>query len=175
MTDEDSIHFRRATPADAERLAQSAIDGVEDYTSFAPPGWVAPSFDDEVKHLNQLLANEDVCCLVAEANGELLGQITVLPAAIAPHPVEDPSLAHVSNLFVRRDHWGAGLAGELHRAALDAGSERGFAELRLFVATGQARARRFYEREGWLPGSDPFYDPVPGLTMIEYRFRLRDR
>jgi hypothetical protein len=43
------------------------------------------------------------------------------------------------------------------------------------VAAGQARARRFYEREGWLPAGDPFDDPTPGLTMIEYRYRLAAR
>jgi GNAT superfamily N-acetyltransferase len=172
---DDSIRIRRASSADVEPLARGVIEGVEDYPSFAPPGWVGPSFEDEVKHLAELLIDQNVCCLVAESNGELLGQITVLPAAIAGRPVQDSSLAHVSNLFVRRDHWGTGLARELHRAALDAASERGFAELRLFVAAGQARARRFYEREGWSPASDPFDDPVPGLTMIEYRYRLRDR
>ena len=46
--------------------------------------------------------------------------------------------------------------------------------MRLFVAAGEARARRFYEREGWLPVGDPFDDPVPGLTMLEYRYTLRD-
>ena len=110
-------------------------------------------------------------CLVAESDGELVGQITVLPAAAAPHPVDDPTLAHVSNLFVRRDFWGAGLARDLHRAAIDGALERGFKELRLFVAAGQARARRFYEREGWLAAGDEFDDPTPGLTMVEYRYR----
>ncbi len=43
------------------------------------------------------------------------------------------------------------------------------------MAAGQARARRFYEREGWVPVSDPFDDPIPGLTMIEYRYTLSDR
>jgi hypothetical protein len=32
-----------------------------------------------------------------------------------------------------------------------------------------ARARRFYEREGWRPAGDPHDDPVPGLSMVEYR------
>lgn len=67
------------------------------------------------------------------------------------------------------------MASALHRAALDAADAHGFTELRLFVAAGQARARRFYEREGWRPASDPFADPIPGLTMIEYRYRLRGR
>jgi ribosomal-protein-alanine N-acetyltransferase len=66
------------------------------------------------------------------------------------------------------DAEGAGLASALHRAALDAADADGFSELRLFVAAGQARARRFYE-EGWRPAGDPFDDRTPGLTMIEYR------
>jgi GNAT superfamily N-acetyltransferase len=172
---DDSIGFRRATVADAEPLARGVIEGVEDYPSFAPPGWIAPAFESELKHLREALANPDVCCLIAESEGALVGQITVLPARRAPHPVEDSSLAHISNLFVRRDHWGVGLAGELHRAAVEAAGARGFTELRLFVAAGQARARRFYEREGWLAASEPFDDPIPGLTMIEYRYKLRDR
>src|SRR5829696_4520944 len=172
---DDSIRFRRATAADAESLASGVIEGVEDYPSFAPPGWTAPSLKAEVEQLAESLTNEHVCCLIAESEGELVGQITVLPAVRAPHPVDDSSLAHVANLFVRRDHWGAGLAHVLHRAALDAAGERGFTELRLFVAAGQARARRFYEREGWLPAGEPFDDPSPGLTMIEYRYSIRDR
>ena len=60
------------------------------------------------------------------------------------------------------------------RNAVEAAGAPGFTQLRLFVAAGQARARRFYEREGWLPVSEPFDDPSPGLTMIEYRHRLRD-
>lgn len=174
VTRGDSIHLRRATIADAEPLARGVLDGVEDYPSFAPPGWTAPSLDAEIEHLRESLADEDVCCLIADSGGDVVGQITVLPAAGAPHPVDDASLGHISNLFVRRDRWGAGLARDLHRAVLEAAGERGFTELRLFVAAGQARARRFYEREGWLPAGDPFDDPIPGLTMIEYRYTLGD-
>jgi GNAT superfamily N-acetyltransferase len=145
------------------------IEGVEDYPSFAPPGWTAPTLAAEVEHLRDSLAHDHVSCLVAESGGEIVGQITLLPAARAPHPVEDSSLGHVSNLFVRREHRGTGLAGALHGAALAEARERGFTELRLFVAEEQARARRFYEREGWRPVGDAFDDPVPGLRMLEYR------
>jgi hypothetical protein len=65
------------------------------------------------------------------------------------------------------------VAHALHAAALDEARERGLTEQRLFVATGQARARRFYEREGWSFAGDPFDDPVPGLTVIEYRYTPR--
>jgi GNAT superfamily N-acetyltransferase len=175
MARDDSIRLRRATIVDAEPLAMGVIEGVADYPSFAPPDWTPPAFEAELTHLRAALVDPDVCCLIAESHGALVGQITVLPATRAPHPVDDSSLAHISNLFVRRDHWGVGVAGELHRAAVEAAVARGFTEARLFVAAGQARARRFYERQGWLPASDPFDDPIPGLTMVEYRCRLRDR
>jgi GNAT superfamily N-acetyltransferase len=170
---DDSIRIRPATSADAEPLARGVIEGVEDYGSFAPPDWTAPSFPDELREVREALADTDVYCLVAESGSELVGQISLLPAARAAHPVDDSSLAHISNLIVRRDHWGGGLASALHRAALEAAGARGFTELRLFVAAGQARARRFYERGGWLPTGDPFDDPIPGLAMVEYRYSLR--
>jgi GNAT superfamily N-acetyltransferase len=166
------IHFRRATVHDVERLARLVTDGLEDYPSFAPTGWTAPSFEQEIVHLRESLAREGVYCLVAESGRELVGQITVLPAAAAAHPVGDPTLAHLSNLFVRRGLWGSGLARDLQRAAIDFALQAGFEELRLFVAAGQTRARRFYEREGWVAASDEFFDPGPGLTMVEYRFRF---
>ena len=75
-----------------------------------------------------------------------------MPAARAARPVEDPALGHLRNLFVARAQWGSGLATALLRAAEQDARDRGFTELRLFVAEGQARARRFYEREGWRAG-----------------------
>jgi len=175
VAQDDSIRLRRATIAEAEPLARGVVEGLEDYPSFAPPGWTAPSFEAELEHLREMLPDPDVCCLIAESEGALIGQITILPAARSGRPVEDSSLAHISNLVVRRDYWGVGLAGDLHRAALQAASAAGFSELRLFVAAGQARARRFYEREGWLPVKDPFDDATWGLTFMEYRYRLPDR
>jgi GNAT superfamily N-acetyltransferase len=165
----EAIQLRRASVADARALAEGVIEGVADYPAFAPPGWSAPSLEAEVAHLQSSLADDAVYCVVAERDGAVVGQITLLAAARAPHAVDDPRLAHVSNLFVRRDHWGGGLARELHAAAMDVARDGGFTQLRLFVAEGQGRARRFYEREGWQPAGEPFDDPVPGLMMIEYR------
>src|SRR5262249_17484647 len=132
-------------------------------------GWSAPALEIEVAHLQTSLTDDTVHCVVAERDGELVGQITLLPAARAPHPVDNPRLGHVSNLFVRRDHWGGGLARGLPAPAVGIARNSAFTELRLFVAEGQGRARRFYEREGWRPAGEPFDDPVPGLTMVEYR------
>jgi len=169
--DDDSILVRRATVADSRALARAVFEALEDYSAFAPPGWTAPSLEKIDEEGYESLADNDVYCVLAESKDEVVGQITVLPATEAPHPNDDPALGHICNFFVTRDFWGAGLAGDLHRAALDAARERGFRELRLFVPAGQARARRFYEREGWLSVGDPFSDPITGFMLIEYRCR----
>ena len=166
------ISFRAATVADAGSLARGVVAGVEGYRAFAPDGWAPPSLTGEVEHLHERLADEQVWCLLAEAGGEVVGQITVLPASRAPRAVDEPALAHLSNIFVREDMWGSGLARALQAAGVEAARERGFTQMRLFVAVGQARARRFYEREGWVPTGDEFFDPVPGLQLVEYRLAL---
>jgi GNAT superfamily N-acetyltransferase len=163
------LRLRGAVRSDAERLARLAIEGVADYPAFAPPGWAPPLLDDEIRHVWVLLGAGYAWCLVAEEGDELVGQVTVVPARRAPRPTRDPRLAHVSNLFVRRDHWGTGLARTLLDAAVAHARAEGYDAMRLFVAEGQARARRFYEREGWTATGAPFHDPTPGLRMLEYR------
>jgi hypothetical protein len=55
--------------------------------------------------------------------------------------------------------------------ALEEAARRGFPTIRLFTPVGQARARRFYEREGWEERGEPFDAPL-GLSLIEYRREL---
>jgi predicted N-acetyltransferase YhbS len=167
-----SSSFRAATLADAEARAQGVVDGVQGYRAFAPPEWAPPSLAAEIAHVRERLADDAVWCLVAEAGGEIVGQITVLPATRAGRPVDEPGLAHLSNIFVREDRWGSGLARSLLVKGVEAARGRGFAAMRLFGAVGQPRARRFYEREGWVATGDEFYDPVPDLVLLEYRRAL---
>ncbi len=44
--------------------------------------------------------------------------------------------------------------------------------MRLHTPSGQARARRFYEREGWQAAGAHAADAVLGLETVEYRRRL---
>ena len=44
--------------------------------------------------------------------------------------------------------------------------------MRLFTPAGQARARRFYEREGWVQAGAEFHEPALGLALVEYRYAL---
>jgi GNAT superfamily N-acetyltransferase len=161
--------LRPATPADAERVAANVSEGFASYRSFAPPEWTPPSLAAELTLLAQALAREDVWCLLAEANGELAGHVAIRPAATAPIDSTEAGLAHFWQLFVRPSWHGSGLALTLHDAAVREAGERGFTALRLYAVAGQARARRFYEREGWVAAGPPFDLPGFGLPVVEYR------
>ena len=166
------LTLRPATAADAEALARGAVDGVSGYGEFAA-GWSGPGFEHELEDARKALADPDHHTIVAVlAGGAVAGQVAVLPAEATARPAGDPGLGHLRNLFVAREHWGAGIATALLRAAERDARERGFTALRLFVAEGQARARRFYEREGWPAVTEPYFDPQPGLSMVEYRLPL---
>jgi GNAT superfamily N-acetyltransferase len=160
--------LRPAVPSDAERIATVLAEGFESYRSFAPPGWEPPSLAD-LKWLRDFLGNDEVWCLVAEEDREIAGHVAIMPTRIHPHPSDDDMMAQFWQLFVREPWWGTGLATALHAEAVREAGARGFTSMRLFTPAAQARARRFYEREGWTPAGAPFDDLDFGMPLVEYR------
>jgi GNAT superfamily N-acetyltransferase len=75
-------------------------------------------------------------------------------------------------LFVRPPWWGTGLATRLHALALAEAGRRGYGTMRLYTPRGAARARAFYEREGWTRAGRPFDEPLLALDLVEYRRAL---
>ena len=152
--------------------ARAVVDGVEDYRSFAPPGWTPPSLAGEVDACAAARATTQAWCLLAEARRPGASARSPLLAGGAPprSPVGEPGawLTSATSSSAREPLGYRSWAGALHAAAVDAARERGFTEMRLFTAAGQARARRFYEREGWVQAGDELHDPVPNLVLIEY-------
>jgi GNAT superfamily N-acetyltransferase len=161
--------LRTAGPRDAARIAAVLTECFESYRSFAPPDWVPPDPRAEMKRLRAFLGTEEVWCLVAEEGGEITGHVAIMPARIHPHPSADAAMGHFWQLFVREPWWGTGLATALHAEAVREAGARGFTSMRLFTPAAQARARRFYEREGWAPAGAPFDDPDFGMPLVEYR------
>jgi GNAT superfamily N-acetyltransferase len=167
------IRFAEATADDLPDLARLHADAFAAYRAFAPDGWLPPSPETELRTLERWLGDADFFALVARTpQGALAGDVTLLPAARhRRRPVEDPALGHIGDLFVVPAHWGTGLASDLLGRAAGTARSRGFTALRLFVVEGQARARRFYEREGFACVGGPI-DLGLGLPVLEYRRSL---
>jgi len=164
------VELRRATADDAEALLAIMLEGFEGYRSFAPPGWEPES--PPLEAMRERIGAPTTWTLVADADGEgIAGHVSFLPSEISGHPEPDPRLAHLWQMFVRPGHFGSGLAPRLLARAVEAARKREFSQMRLFTPAGQARARRFYEREGWALVRE-FDEPRLGLRVVEYRRRL---
>lgn len=162
----ERLEIRSGCPADAPAMAAHLVAGIAAYRDFAGPGWEPPPLERELRHMRGRL-EAGAWSLVAFEDGELVGQVVVEQARGVP------GTGHLAGLFVTPWWWGSGLAAWLHDRGVAAMRDEGFACGRLFAATGQARARRFYERRGWRPAAEPFYEPPLGLEIVEYRLPLR--
>ena len=120
------------------------------------------SRDYELRKAHDAVSSPTRRTLIAEVDGEAAGYASV--------ELADPRVAHLSRLFVRPPHWGSGVANALHAEALAVAAP----EMRLFTPTGNARARRFYEREGWRAAGTTRH-PELGVELTEYRRALGSR
>ena len=158
------MRIRPADSADLPAVLAINAEGFETYREFAPPGWEPPDFGD----IAELAIDERAAWLVAEEDGGPVGHVMFIPASISSVPVDDPSLAHVMQVFVAASHRGTPVATELMKALVEEAVRRGYEHMRLFTPAGAKRARRFYEREGWTEVSYVEETPL-GFPVVEYR------
>jgi len=118
--------------------------------------------------MRERLADPQTWCLVAEVGGAVVGHIGIFPGEMSRAPTGDPGVAHLWQLFVRPAHQGVGVATALLHRGLAETAARGFERIRLFTPALQARARHFYEREGFTAPARPFDDQALGLAVVEY-------
>jgi diamine N-acetyltransferase len=129
------------------------------YRHIFPPE-LYPFPDEAVRaQWHELAAGADGL-FVAEAEGEIVGAVVAKPGTL-------------EHLFVVPAHWGTGVADALHAAALGVSREAGVAECRLEVLEENRRARRFYERRGWvLDGRSRAAEYPPYPRVVGYALAL---
>ena len=177
LMDAAALDIRLAAPDDAISLAATTRLGFESYLEWAPAGWQPPPRTLEIRAIRERLkAPTTWCAMALDAQAQPVGHVGLTHASERERPhVHIPGRAHLWMLFVRPPWWGTGLAGRLHGLALEEAARRGYATMRLYTPHGAARARAFYEREGWQQAGPPFAEPLLGLDFVEYRRDLPAR
>lgn len=152
----DDVPIRPATPADLEPLAGLAA---RTFPLAAPDDAAPESIAAFVaEHLSVAcfadhLADPDRDVLVDDLDGSLRGYAML----VAQEP-DDPDVravvtarpaVYLSKFYVSADAQGTGVAGRLMESVVDASTARGAAVVWLGVNEENARAHRFYEREGF--------------------------
>ena len=170
--------MRRATGDDVDAILATLFAGFESFAEFAPSGWTPP--EPQRERTLRRLVEPTTWALIAEEGDRAVGHVSFTPAR--GHPFEQPDgawleeppisgEAHLWQLFVVPDRWGTGIASTLYDRAIEAMRSQGYQRSRLFTPVDNARARRFYERRGWIAGRTGI-DPDMGLELVEYRLEL---
>jgi GNAT superfamily N-acetyltransferase len=76
-------------------------------------------------------------------------------------------------IYTLPEAWGSGAGPALMRAAVEQLRADGCAEPVLWVLEDNPRARRFYEREGWVLDGERKEDDFLGVRVAEVRYRIR--
>jgi ribosomal protein S18 acetylase RimI-like enzyme len=164
------VELRRVTVEDAEDLAATVSACFESFRIWAGPGWSPPETGFELWRYREGLLRPSLWGLVGIEEGEIAGHVTFVQARERSDPQPDiPGEAHLWQLFVRPPWWGSGLATSLNRMAVEEAARQGYGSMRLFTPAGNARARAFYEREGWGAVGEPAYEAMLGLEIVQYR------
>ena len=85
---------------------------------------------------------------IAEVDGQAVGYVKLGPLTLPVEP-EAPAI-ELRQLYLLKGHHGTGIAAALMDWALAEAAKRGARELYLTVYTGNHRAKRFYERYGFV-------------------------
>lgn len=171
-----AAELRRAAPADAAAITTLVAECFAEYREFAPRGWQPPADRDAAELMHAALLRPATHGTVALVEGFHAGHCLWIPAVDSERlGVRDPRAAYLWHLFVALRHRGSALAADLLVAAADEATAAGYAEMRLLTPREHARARHFYEREGWTPLGDWGNDPDLRLSLVEYGRRLRGR
>ena len=155
------LTFREATIADAETMARTVGICFDGYRAFAPLGWEPPPLALEIARIRERFERDSAWAQLAFDGDEPAGQVGFTPD-------KDPATAYLWQLFVRPAQWGTGLADRLHAVFLAEARARGYERGRLLTPAAQARARRFYERNGWRTDGVATFEPALGLDLVVY-------
>ncbi|MBA2239685.1 MAG: GNAT family N-acetyltransferase, partial [Solirubrobacterales bacterium] len=111
--------------------------------------------------------------VIAWEEGRDLGHVLWMAASESRLEGRDRTVAYLWQLFVAAPWRGRPLAGRLLAWAVADAAARGYDSMELLTPRPHARARRFYEREGWTLAGPGGWDAELRMELVLYRRGLR--
>lgn len=147
------MRLRDARPGDVEALAGLHWRGWEDaYRGLLTDALLdGTSLDMRRRQWPDWFAQKSAGLILAEKGGEAIGFVC---ASRAREIVALGAASEIQMLYVRADAQDSGVGTALLRAGAGRAARLWPGRMGLWVVTGNARARRFYERMGGRPGPE---------------------
>lgn len=162
--------IRKATLRDAAAVTRIHLEtAIAAYSDIFPSDAPAPTYEELLSVWTDWLTNADAIDrnLIAVQNGSMVGI-----GRAGPDPA-DPSVGHLSRVYVHPESWGLGAGTALYGAALDHLRAAGFTTATLWVLEHNSRARSWYERLGWhATGHRKSVFAPSNIDDVRYRFDL---
>ncbi len=162
--------IRRARVDDAAALAGVNVRGwLFAYADIVDVRTMLDAGGDIEARWRELLAQAGEHVWVAEPDGAVTGFVSVGRSRDDEAPAD---VGELRAIYLEPEAVGTGLGRALLARGETSLGELGFAEATLWVFEANARARRFYERNGWTaePGSGP--GPWGWAPSVRYRKAL---
>ena len=166
--------IRLAKTTDARGLAEVRVRGWQvGYEGIVDAGFLAAmSVDQNEERWRGFIGDGVEQIRVAIVDGRVVGFASsgqYRMTAVDGDLDEPQTIGELYGFYVHPDSWGTGVANELHDHAIDALRADGWVRLKLWVLADNARARRFYERQGWTADGASETLTIPGAP-IEVRY-----
>jgi RimJ/RimL family protein N-acetyltransferase len=172
------LRIRLATVDDSEQIAACHVRTWQAAYAHVLPAEYLASFDpaEWAQRRRRLMAGRipPTETFVAEVGATMIGHAAVGVFRDEDGIVQD-GLGEVMAIYVVPEHWSTGAGLVLLRTGVDHLFEHGLTEIRLWVIADNPRARRFYERFGFLlDGTSrlqpvgPGYEHLPPIKHVRY-------
>jgi GNAT superfamily N-acetyltransferase len=106
---------------------------------------------------------------VAEADGTVVGFADVGEYRDSP----DPRAGELWAMYVAPEFWGTGVGEALMNSTLEQLAKDNRSRAYLWVLHDNARARRFYERHGWIGDKSTKQFEIADVSVVEMRYSRR--
>lgn len=137
----DSATIRRLAPEEWAILRENRLRALRD-----APSAFGSTYGEEAQRPDSWWANsvDTLAWFVAEEEGRVIGLAAGLPAG------DDHSCPEVISMWVEAHRRGSGTGQQLLTAVMEWARHEGATQVSLAVADGNERARRFYEKNGFV-------------------------
>lgn len=167
----DMIDVREATADDAMAVAQAHVRSWQaGYRGLIDQEFLdALRPEDRASNYGFAVMNSDGRhTIVALDQGIICGHITTGRS----RDQDLPNSGEIWALYVDPSRWGKGVGSALMTAGCNELRRSGYQQGHLWVISGNSRARRFYEREGWRTDGIDRADVIGASSVHEVRYRI---
>jgi len=162
------VTLRVGVGADAGAVAAVQVDSWRaTYVGLLPEAVLdGLSVGDKTEGWARVLGEGGRHVVVAESGGRMVGFASVGPGRDADL---GGTTGQLTTLYVVDDAWGTGVGRALHDAALSRLADAGYRRGVVWMLSTNARARRFYDRQGWTADGRLRVQQFGGTVVLDRR------